>query len=182
MVKELVVVFDYALQVLHTLLHRFHGLETFIYRRVEIRDGLTANSTTHRMQSEGVVVAIISTVIAVIVATTIVVAAVVATVVATAVAAAGSPLLGLLIPDVEVIIISSGGHPRARATIVGVVTTPIILRLGRHLLVVFPLHALDARRPSNGRRDFLSFDGVARCKSSGRDTPSATDAGGPLDG
>jgi hypothetical protein len=33
---------------------------------------------------------------------------------------------------------------------------------------------LDACRPSNGRRDLLSFDGVARCKSSGRDTPSAT--------
>jgi hypothetical protein len=29
--------------------------------------------------------------------------------------------------------------------------------------------------------DLLSFDGVARCNSSGRDTPSATDAGGPLD-
>jgi hypothetical protein len=37
-------------------------------------------------------------------------------------------------------------------------------------------------RPSNGRRDLLSFDEAARCKSSGRDTPSATDAGGPLDG
>jgi hypothetical protein len=65
--------------------------------------------------------------------------------------------------------------------IVGVVSTPIILRLGRHLLVVFPLHALDARRPSNRRRDLLSFDGVVRYDSSGRDTPSATDAGGPLD-
>jgi hypothetical protein len=41
---------------------------------------------------------------------------------------------------------------------------------------------LDACRPSNGRRDLLSFDGVVRCKSSGRDTPSATDADGPLDG
>jgi hypothetical protein len=40
---------------------------------------------------------------------------------------------------------------------------------------------LDARRPSNRRRDLLSFDGVVRCDSSGRDTPSATDAGGPLD-
>jgi hypothetical protein len=40
---------------------------------------------------------------------------------------------------------------------------------------------LDARRPSNGHRDLLSFDGVARCDSSGRDAPSATDAGGPLD-
>jgi hypothetical protein len=41
---------------------------------------------------------------------------------------------------------------------------------------------LDACRPSNGCRDLLSFDGVARCKSSGRDTPSSTDACGPLDG
>jgi hypothetical protein len=84
------------------------------------------------MQSDGVVIAIISTVITAVVATTIVVA-VVATVVATAVAAAvrafGGPLIGLLIPNVEVVIISSGGRPRARATIVGVVATPIILRL-----------------------------------------------------
>jgi hypothetical protein len=34
---------------------------------------------------------------------------------------------------------------------------------------------LDACRPSNGHRDLLSFDGVARCKGSGRDTPSAMD-------
>jgi hypothetical protein len=114
-VKELVVVFDYALQVLHTLLHRFHGLETFVDRRVEIRDGLTASSTTHRMQSEGVVVAIISTIVVSVVATTIVVAVV---------GAFGSLLLGLLIPNVEVVIISSGGRSRARATIVGVVATP----------------------------------------------------------
>jgi hypothetical protein len=65
--------------------------------------------------------------------------------------------------------------------IVGVVATPIVLRLGRYILVVLPLHALDAHRPSNGRRDLLLLDGVARCDSSGRDTPSATDAGGPLD-
>jgi hypothetical protein len=127
-VKELVVVFDYALQVLHTLLHYFHGLETFIDRRVEIRDGLTANSTTHRMQSEGVVVAIVSTIVPAVVATTIV-AAIVA-IVAVAVRAFGGPLLGLLIPNVEVII----------------------------------------------------FNGIARCKSSGQDTSSTTDAGGPLDG
>jgi hypothetical protein len=129
------------------------------------------------MQSKGVIIAIVSTVVATVIAavvtTTIVVAA--------AVRAFGSLLLGHLIPNVEVVIISSGGRPRARATIVGVVATPIILRLGRHLLVVFPLHALDARRPSNGRRDLLSFDGVARCNSSGRDTPSSTDANGPLD-
>jgi hypothetical protein len=81
------------------------------------------------MQSEGVVIAIISTIIPAVVATTIVVSTIVA-VVAAAVGAFGSPLLGLLVPNVEVII----------------------------------------------------FDGIARCKSSGRDTPSATDAGGPLDG
>jgi ABC-type phosphate transport system permease subunit len=77
-VKELVVVTNYVLEILHTLLHRFHGLETFIDRRVEILDGLTASSTTHRMQSEGVFIAIVSTVIATIVATSIVVAALVA--------------------------------------------------------------------------------------------------------
>jgi hypothetical protein len=103
------------------------------------------------MQSEGVVIAIVSTIIPAVVATSIVVAAIVAivAVVAAAVTATvrafGSPLLGLLIPNVELVIISSGGRPRARATIVGVVVTPIILRLRRHLLVVFPLHALDAR-------------------------------------
>jgi hypothetical protein len=129
------------------------------------------------MQSEGVFIAIVSTVVA----TSIVVAALVAIVTVT-IGALGSPLFGLLIPNVEVVIISFGGHPRARAAIVGVDATPIILRLGRCLLVAFALHALDACRPSNGHRDLLSFDGVARRKSSGRDTPSATDAGGPLDG
>jgi hypothetical protein len=57
------------------------------------------------------------------------------------------------------------------------VAIPIVLRFGRHLLVVFPLHASNARRPSNGSKDFLLLDRVARCDSSGRDTPSA----GPLD-
>jgi hypothetical protein len=133
------------------------------------------------MQSERVVIAIISTIITAVVSTTIVITAFIAVAVAAAVRALGSLLLGHLIPNVEVVIISSGGRPRARATIVRVVATPIILRIGRHLLIVFPLHALDACRPSNGRRDLLSFDGVARCDSSGRDTPSATDAGGPLD-
>jgi hypothetical protein len=98
------------------MLHRFHGLETFINRRVEIPDGLTASSTTHRVQSEGFFIAIVSTVVA--------------TVVAAADGAFGSSLLGLLVPNVEAVI----------------------------------------------------FDGIARCGSSGRDTPSATDAGGPLDG
>jgi hypothetical protein len=130
------------------------------------------------MQSEGVVVAIISTIVTAIVATTIVVAAFVA-IVAVTVGAFGSPLFGPIIP---IVIISSGGRPRARATIIEVVATPIILRLRRRLLVVFALDALDACRPSNGCRDLLSFGGVARCKSSGRDTPSTTDACGPLDG
>jgi hypothetical protein len=94
------------------------------------------------MQSEGVVVAIISTIVSAVVVTSII-AAIVA-IVAAAVGAFGSPLLGRLIPNVEVIIISSGGRPLARATIVGVIATPIILRFGRHLLVVFALHALDA--------------------------------------
>jgi hypothetical protein len=40
---------------------------------------------------------------------------------------------------------------------------------------------LDARRPSNESRDLLLLDEVARCDCSGWDTPSATDAGGPLD-
>jgi hypothetical protein len=83
---------------------------------------------------------------------------------------------------IPIVIISSGGRPRARASIVGVVATHIILRLWRRLLVVFALDALDACRPWNGCRDLLSFDGVARCKSSGRDTPSATYACGPLEG
>jgi hypothetical protein len=129
------------------------------------------------MHPERVVIARVSA-IAVVVAIIVVIAAVV---VAAAVGAFGSLLLGHLFPNVQIVIISSGGRPRARATIVGVVTIPIVLRLGRHLLVVLPLHATDARRPSNGSRDLVLFDGVVRCDSSSRDTPSATDAVGPLD-
>jgi hypothetical protein len=92
------------------------------------------------MQSEGVFISIVSTVVTTVVADIVVVAV---AIVAVAVRAFGSPLLGLLIPNVEVVIFDS--RPRARATIV-------------------------------------SFDGVARCKRSNRDTPSATDAGSPLDG
>jgi hypothetical protein len=77
------------------------------------------------MQSEGVFITIVSTVVATSIA-----------IVAVAVRAFGSPLLGLLVANVEVVIFD--GRPRARATIV-------------------------------------SFDGVVRCKSSGRDTPSATE-------
>jgi hypothetical protein len=65
--------------------------------------------------------------------------------------------------------------------IIGIVTPPIVFRIGRHLLVILPLHASDVCRPSNGSRDLLLFDGVVRCNRSGRDTPSATNAGGPLD-
>jgi mannitol/fructose-specific phosphotransferase system IIA component len=100
-VKELEIVSNYVLQILHTLFHRFHGLETFIGRRVEIPDGLTASSTTHQMQSEGVFITIVSTVVA----TSIVVAALVA-IVTVVVGAFGSPLFGLLIP---IVIISPGG-------------------------------------------------------------------------
>jgi hypothetical protein len=130
------------------------------------------------MNPERVVVARVSAVVTAVVAIIIVIAAVV---VAAAIGAFGSLLLGHLFPNVQIIIISSGGRPRARATIVRVVATPIVFRLGQHLLVVLSLHASDARRPSNGSRDVLLLDGVARCDSFGRDMPSATDAGGPLD-
>jgi hypothetical protein len=75
------------------------------------------------MQSEGVFIAIVSTVVTAIIATSIVVAALIA-IVTVAVGAFGSPLFGLLVPNVEVVIISSGGRPRARATIIGVVAPP----------------------------------------------------------
>jgi hypothetical protein len=78
------------------------------------------------MQPERVVIARVSAVIAAVVATTVAVA----TIVAAAVGAFGSLLLGHLIPNVKIVIISSDGRPRARATIVGVVATPIVLRLG----------------------------------------------------
>jgi hypothetical protein len=130
------------------------------------------------MHPERVVITKVSAVVATVVAIIIVAVVVV---VAAAVGGFGSLLLGRLFPNVQIIIISSGGRPRAWATIVGIVAIPIVFRLGRHLLVVLPLHASDPRRPSNGSRDILLFDGVARCDSSGRDTLSATDAGGPLD-
>jgi hypothetical protein len=130
------------------------------------------------MHPERVVITRVSAVITAVVTIIIAVAAVI---VAAAVGAFGSLLLGHLLPNVQIIIISSGSRPRARATIVRVVAIPIVLRLGQHLLVILPLHAMDARRPSNGSRDVLLFDGVVRCDSSGRDMPSATDLGSPLD-
>jgi hypothetical protein len=130
------------------------------------------------MHPERVIIVRVSAIVVAVVTVTVVVAAVI---IATAIGAFGSLLLGHFFPNVKIVIISSGGRPRARATIVGVIAIPIVLRLGKHLLVILPLHASDARRPSNGSRNLLLIDGVARCNSSGRDTPSATDAGGPLD-
>jgi hypothetical protein len=126
------------------------------------------------MHPERVIIARVSAVVTII----IIVAAVV---VASTVGAFGSLLLGHLFPIVQIIVFPSGGRSRARATIIGIVAIPIVLRLGRHLLVILPLHASDAHRPSNRSRDLLLFDGVARCDRNGRNTPSATDAGGPLD-
>jgi hypothetical protein len=79
------------------------------------------------MHPERVVITRVSTVVAAVDAITIVVTAVV---VATAVGALGSLLLGHLFPNVQIIIISSGSRPRARAMIVRVVAIPIVLRLG----------------------------------------------------
>jgi hypothetical protein len=126
------------------------------------------------MHPERVVIARVSAVVAIFIVVAVVV-------VAAVVGALGSLLLGHLLLSVQIIIISSASRPRARATIVGIVAMPIVLRLRRHLLVILPLHDTDARRPSNQSRDVVLFDGVARCDSFGRDTPSATDAGGPLD-
>jgi hypothetical protein len=126
------------------------------------------------MHPKRVVITRVSAVVTAVVTITVVV-------VAASVGAFGSLFLGHLFPNVKIVIISSGGRPRARATIVEVVAIPIVLRLGLHLLVVLPLHASDARRPSNGSRDLLLFDRVPRSDSSGRDTPSAMDVGDPLD-
>jgi hypothetical protein len=128
------------------------------------------------MHPERVVIARVSAIVVAAVVTTVT-----AVVVVTAVGAFGSLLLGHLFPIIQIIIISSGGGPRARATIIGIVAPPIVLRLGRHLLVILLLHASDARRPLNRSRDLLLLDGVARCDSSDRDTPFATDVGSPLD-
>jgi hypothetical protein len=70
---------------------------------------------------------IITRVSVVVVAT---VAIVVAIIVAAAVGAFGSFLLGHLFPIIQVIVFPSGGRTRARATIIGIVTPPIVLGLG----------------------------------------------------
>jgi hypothetical protein len=94
------------------------------------------------MHPERVVIARVSTVVV-----AAVVAIIVVVVVASAVGAIGSLLLGHLFSVIQVIVLSSGSCPRAQAMIVGIVTTPIVFRLGRHLLVILPLHASDALRP-----------------------------------
>jgi hypothetical protein len=89
------------------------------------------------MHPEWVVIARLSAVV--------VTAIVAVVVVAAAVGAFGSLLLGHLFPLIQVIVIPTGSLPRARVTIVGIVTPPIVSRLGRHFLVILPLHASDAR-------------------------------------
>jgi hypothetical protein len=122
-VQEFVVILDHSFQVLHTLPHRLNGLETFIDRCIEIRDGVTASHTTQQMHPKRVVIARV---------TAVIVAAVVVTVVGVTatVRAFESLLLGNLFPIVQVIILPSGGRPRARATVIGVVTPPVIFWLG----------------------------------------------------
>jgi hypothetical protein len=85
------------------------------------------------MHPKRVVIARVSAVVAAVVTITVVVAAVV---LAATVGAFGSLFLGNLFPDVKIVIISFGGRPRARATIVEVVAIPIVLRLGLHLLLL----------------------------------------------
>jgi hypothetical protein len=66
----------------------------------------------------------------------VVIAIVASVVVAAAVGSFGTLLLGQLYPIIQVIVFPSSGRQRARATIVGIVTPPIVFRLGRHLLVI----------------------------------------------
>jgi hypothetical protein len=106
------------------------------------------------MHPERIVIVRVSAVIVV-----VVVAIVTTVVVAAAVGAFGSLLLAHLFPIIQVIVFPSSGRPRARATIIGIVTPPVVFRLGRHLLVILPLHASDVRQSSNGSRDLLLLDG-----------------------
>jgi hypothetical protein len=61
----------------------------------------------------------------------VIVAIIAAVVVDAAVGAFGSLLLGHLFPIIQVIVILTGGRPRARATIIRIVIPPIVFRLGR---------------------------------------------------
>jgi hypothetical protein len=72
------------------------------------------------MHPKRVVIARVSVVVVTVVAVVAIIVA--AIVVAVAVGAFGSLLLGHLFPIVQVIVISSGGRPRARATIIGIFT------------------------------------------------------------
>jgi hypothetical protein len=74
------------------------------------------------MHPKRVVIARVSAIVAIII--------VAVAVVAVAVGAFGSLLLGHLFPIVQTIIFPSGGRPRARATIIGIVAIPIVFRLG----------------------------------------------------
>jgi hypothetical protein len=76
------------------------------------------------MHPERVVIARVSTVV------TIVAAIITAVVVAAAFRAFRSLLLGQLFPIIQVIVFPSGGRPRVRATIIGIVTPLIVFRLG----------------------------------------------------
>jgi hypothetical protein len=79
------------------------------------------------MHPKRVVIARVSSVVTAVVAIIIVVVVVI---VAAAVGALESLLLGHLFPNVQIIINSSGGCPRAQATIIEIVAIPIVFRLG----------------------------------------------------
>jgi hypothetical protein len=74
------------------------------------------------MHPERVVIARVSAVV-------VVAIIVVAVVVAAAVGAFGSLLLEHIFQIVQVIVFPSGGHPRARATIIGIITPLIVFRV-----------------------------------------------------
>jgi hypothetical protein len=77
------------------------------------------------MHPERVVIArVFAVVVTAVVATTVVV------VVPAAIGAFGSLLLGHLFPIIQIIIISSGGCPRAQAAIIGIVAPPLSLGSG----------------------------------------------------
>jgi hypothetical protein len=130
-IKELVVIVDYTLQILHSLPHRSLILETLLDRRIEVRYGVTSSRTTYWVHSKWVVVVGVAAVVAI----TVIVG------ITTAIGTFRSGLLRLLLPIKEVIVVSPGSFPRAQAAVIGVVTPLEVLRLGRILLVVFPLHA-----------------------------------------
>jgi hypothetical protein len=75
------------------------------------------------MHPERVVIARVSAVVTIIVVA-------VAVAVAAAVGAFGSLLFGHLFSIVQIIVISSGSRPRTRATIIGIIATPVVFRLG----------------------------------------------------